>query len=282
MLILPAVMAGCRGSIPEQVFTKTAPTTQPAFRDSTDDVWRPRAAEVSGAFVIDQTATLQVDQDSTTRTDTVASHTEFTMTRSRDGRIAGTITAFRARAAGSPTGTPASTAPPAPFDASISADGIIHVPVPPGESPGAPCSGVTSAGVLASRDLWFRLPDSLHPGSTWSDSSSTQTCRDGVPLRLSVRRRYVVERTERRDSVLVFIIRRTQQLHLEGAGAQWGERVRVTGSGSGTMTLAVAARTEALLTASGTSTLDLTFTGSRRTQRVHQRLATEARGAEIK
>jgi hypothetical protein len=219
------------------------------------------------AYTLDQVASVRIEQDSTfLRVDSIGSHTELSIAVAADGRFAGTVTAFTTRSEGRVV-TPEIALLPLTFGGTVSSAGLVQVTLPPSSSA---CPSNSSAIVFSSRDLWLRPPDLLRPGTIWSDSSTSITCRDGVPLRMVVRRVYRVEGAASYGGAPTVTVTRTQRLEITGLGSQWGETVRVSGTGTGEMTLSLSARTGVIIHAVGHSTLDLTFTGSRRTQRVQQ------------
>jgi hypothetical protein len=130
------------------------------------------------------------------------------------------------------------------------------------------------------RDLWFRAPDTLRVGTSWRDSTSYVTCRDGIPLQLSVRRDFRVRAVAERDGRAVLTIQRDTRSTLAGDGVQFGERVQFSGSGSGTLQFELEPTTGEFLGGSGTSALEFTMQSRLRTQRVQQAaVITLARGS---
>ena len=114
------------------------------------------------------------------------------------------------------------------------------------------------------------MPGSLRVGTIWGDSGSYVTCRDGVRMRASVRRTFrVAAATERNGRASLAIVRLSRTL-LEGEGAQAGEPVSITGSGSGELSYLLDAGVGEIVSALGTSTLELTLRSKLRTQLVRQ------------
>jgi hypothetical protein len=84
------------------------------------------------------------------------------------------------------------------------------------------------------------------------------------------RRSFRVTGVSERAGRFVLTLMRTSRIALEGEGDQSGERVRITGSGVGEHTYTLDPSVGELLSARGTSTLDLTLQSRLRTQRVRQ------------
>ena len=168
--------------------------------------------------------------------------------------------------------TVAASATPSGFGAAL--QWILTTP-----AEGAACSSVAWSVAQGLRDLWFRAPDTLRVGASWRDSTSYVTCRDGIPLQLSVRRDFRVRAVAERDGRAVLIIQRESHTTLLGDGVQFGEPVKFTGAGSGTLQFELAPATGEFLGGSGTSTLEFTMQSRLRTQRVQQAaVITLARG----
>ena len=260
--------------MPEQVLTKPVPAIIAATSAPDRGPWEPHPNGVASSYAIVQTATVRMQQDSSVRVDSVASHTDVFLAVSPAGRFAGTVTAFSTRGEGQVFATPPGVTVPVTFSGSITTAGTAQLTLP---EPGTACVSAAATVVLSSRDLWLRLPDTVRLGATWHDSSAMVVCRDGIPLRLNARRSYHVERADTTGGSVAIVVARSQQLVLEGSGKQWGEDVRVYGTGAGDMMLRVSARTGTVLDANGRSTLELTFTSTRTVQRVRQQGETSIR-----
>lgn len=274
-LLAIAAQAGCRTTVPEQVLTKPVPAITAAASRPDRGPWEPHPNGVASSYAIVQAATVRMEEDSSVRVDSVASRTDVFLAVSPAGQFAGTVTAFRTRGSGQLFATPPGVTLPVTFSGSITAAGTAQLTLP---EPSPSCVSAATTVVLSSRDLWLRLPDTVRLGATWHDASATVICRDGIPLRMSARRSYHVERADTTGGdVAVVVVARSQQLVLDGSGTQWGEHVRVYGTGTGDMMLRVSARTGTVLDANGQSMLELTFTSTRTVQRVRQQGETSIR-----
>ncbi len=278
LLWVVVAAAGCRGTVPEQVFTKPAPPEVPAAPSEPSGAWVPSPATSPSPYLIDHTAIVRVSADATTsREDSISSHLAARFVTEAGGRFRGHIAAFEVRGPGQPMGTPAGVVFPITFSGSITASGVVRS-MEPDTLP--ECRSAVNAATLASRDLWMRLPDTLRIGTKWTDSTTATSCRDGVLLALTVSRAYRVTAAEGRGQDAVLLVSRTQRLRATGTGTQWGEAVRVEGAGDGEMALRLSASTGAVLDAVGRSTLTLSFVSARRRQRVDQATVTRIAAAK--
>lgn len=274
MLLAVAAQTGCRGVVPEQVLTKPGPVPLAAAPSLGAGPWEQRPNGIGSSYAIVQTATIRIAQDSSVRIDSIASQSAVFLAVSPGGRFAGTITAFSTKGAGQAFAPPPGVLLPVSFGGTITKTGVVELTLPAAESA---CASAASAVALSARDLWLRAPDTVRLGATWSDSSTTVTCRDGIPLRMSVRRHYHVERADASGGEMAIVVTRNQRVVIGGVGKQWGEDVRVTGTGAGDMVLRLSTKTGTLLGADGSATLELTFTGTRTEQRVQQRVEARIR-----
>ncbi len=185
------------------------------------------------------------------------------------GRVNGTITAFRVQSGGSATaGAPAGLTLPFAFVGDYSARGQQLVVTTP-RSP-TPCASAQLSVTQAVRDLWFRAPDTLRVGTTWTDSTSYTLCRDGLPLQASVRRTFRVTGVSDRDGRTIITTLRTSRTSLSGGGRQAGDAISVDGAGNGELTYELDASAGAILSARGTTTFEFVLRSKLRAQRVRQ------------
>lgn len=262
------LVAACRSAAP--VPAALPPPVQPilvAAPAPIVDTWRYRPTVERRAFVLSQRAVVTIKQDTTTRVDTVTSRAEVNF-GTANARIAGSITAFLAGGAGRELAPVAGVRFPVVLAASIPASGAqLAFSAPLAASP---CEAPATTVAHSVRDLWFRSPDTLRVGTTWSDSARYAICRDGIPLQLHVIRDFRVTRSVERDGQIVLTVVRASRTALTGEGDQFGERVSVMASGTGALTYEIAPLSGELLGAQGTSALDLTFRSALRTQQARQ------------
>ncbi len=273
VLAVVAGVSACRPPVPEQVLRSPAPTPAKPPLGAHAEWWTPRANDDSITFVIDATSVLHVFQDTVARTDSISAHTEVLWRGVTAGRFSGRVAVFATRM-GNTTALFSSGALPVTFsgDARTPASVRLASPAPSCMAP-APAATVAAA-IYSTRDLWFRLPDTLRIGTVWQDTATMVQCRDGIPLRLNSVRSYRVTQTESVAAAVVLVITRDQHLTLTGRGDQWGEEVAADGAGNSQMTFRVSAATGAVITAEGTGVLELRFGGTRRMQRVRQMTVT--------
>jgi hypothetical protein len=265
-----ALFAACSGgTVPSQVFTKPAPVSvaPPAARTSAGP-WAYRPSTQRQAFTVDQTAVIAIRPDTAARTDSISTHVEVAFTRAPSGGTNGNVTAYTVQGAARAAVSPAGLTLPFPFRAEYSASGQQLDFTAPRDA--TPCSSIALAAAQSLRDLWFKAPDSLRVGSAWSDSSSYVVCRDAIPLRATARRSFRVSGSSEHDGHAVLTISRTSRTTLDGTGTQFGETVGVSGAGGGSLDYELDMTSGEILSAKGTSTLDLTLRSRVRTQVVRQ------------
>jgi len=217
--------------------------------------------------VLNQRAVVTIKQDTLLRTDTVSSRADVTFATA-NARVAGAITAFVVGGSGRVPAPVPGVRFPIAIAAPVPAHGEQLAFTSPGSA--APCESAATTVAHSVRDLWFRAPDTLQGGSTWSDSTRYAICRDGIPLQLRVIRDFRVTRSRERDGRIELTVLRLTRTTVTGEGDQFGERVSVVASGTGEMTYEIAPIAGELLGAQGTSTLDLTFRSALRLQQVRQ------------
>jgi hypothetical protein len=264
-----ALIAACRGgAVPNQVFTKPAPVSvaPPAVR--VIGPWGYHPSTQRQGFTIDQTAIVAIRLDTTVRADTISTHAEIAFTRASGGATSGNVSAFAVQSSGRGAATPAGITLPFPFRAEYSASARQFDFTAPRAA--MPCSSVALAALQSMRDLWFQAPDTLRVGTTWTDSSSYVVCPDAIPLRATARRSFRVSGSSERDGRVVLTISRISRSTLDGTGAQFSETVGVNGAGSGSLDYEFDTSNGEVVSAKGTSTLDLTLKSRVRTQVVRQ------------
>jgi len=285
LVVVAAVTAACRPPVPRQVLVPEAPRTAPVVVSVsiTAGPWSWVPVRERRAYLVTQRALITTRQDTLTKIDTVTSElgAAFTQFVSAN-RISGSLTSFRVTTGSRPPATPAGITLPITVAASATPTGLgatlQWTLTTPAE--GAACSSVAWTVAQGLRDLWFRAPDTLRVGTSWRDSTSYVTCRDGIPLQLSVRRDFRVRAVAERDGRAVLTIQRDTRSTLAGDGVQFGERVQFSGSGSGTLQFELEPTTGEFLGGSGTSALEFTMQSRLRTQGVQQAaVITLARGS---
>jgi hypothetical protein len=264
---LVLAVGGCGGRVvPRQVLTK--PVMASVATVSEDSSWQYRPASRRLAYAVDQRAQLVIREDAAASVDSVSSHAEVAFSVSAlTNQVTGVVTAFSARHSGEVGAVPQGLSLPLPFTATFGDGGreLIFV------APSAPSCLSPSVPVLHTlRDLWFKTPDTLRVGTTWADSASYSSCRDGVPLRSVVTRTFRVTSGGRLGGRLQLIVRRVLQTTINGDGTLAGEPVSVRGTGTGELEYTLDPVGGEVVSARGSSSLELTFHGKLRTQTVRQ------------
>ena len=269
--MLCVLLAACQSApVPSQVLTKPAPVSTPApVARGAGGPWASRPSTTLQRFTLDQHAVITIGLDTAARTDSLSSHVELSFTGAPAARsVNGSVSAFLVGGAGHAAASPPGVVTPFPFRAAYTARGVQLAFTAPSDI--TPCSSAPRAAVEALRDLWFDAPDTLRIGSTWSDSSSYVTCRDGIPLRSTVHRMFHVSGSTVRDDRVVLSIARLSRTVIDASGSQFGDSVSVSGSGNGQLTYDFDPAAGEVLSASGNATLNFSLRSSQRTQIVRQ------------
>jgi hypothetical protein len=263
--------AACRGGATASTRlpgTLRAPKLAP---DSLAGPWMIRGRERMRAQRVDITAVLESRIDSTRRADTLSTRAWYEWTENpmaASGRVAGLVRAFAVR-----RGTDSlwrvldAPALPVSFVAEVPWAGgapELQLPSPEGCTPEA-------AVVSGWRETWVFPPRELSVGTAWRDSSDSPLCRDGIVLRSTAVREFVVEGSLVRDGTLRVVVLRRSHAVIRGSGVQFGDTVRFVGAASGLARLELLLEGAVIAAGAGTSELRLTMQGSRRTQELVQR-----------
>ena len=241
-----------------------------------------------GVAIVESRATIDVTEDSAAATDTVVTTArvrwELGPAAGGDRELQAVVDSFAVTAGAR---VPPGAAVPLPVRVTgratggeVRLDPPMASPPFPSVTPATPSSAPTppsdcagpAASVLGSvRELFPRLPGSLARGARWADTVTTVTCPGGVRLVSTTIHRYqVAGQTESAGRRLVRI-ERASDLAVRGEGEQARERVTADGRGTARATLHVDPAAGRLVDLTGDSTLELTFTGAGRVQRVVQR-----------
>src|SRR3970282_2353526 len=99
--VLSASLLGCRGSVPEQVMSGATTSPPEPARVNTRGPWVHRQLAVRRSYVVEQRALLRVDQDTSSRVDTVTARAGVSfLILAQAGRVVGSVTAFRVQQIG--------------------------------------------------------------------------------------------------------------------------------------------------------------------------------------
>jgi hypothetical protein len=255
-------------NVPQQVLTKPVPATasMPAPSGGPSWLYRPTSQRVS--YAVDQRAQLTIREDAVVSLDSVSSHAEVSFSvAAQASRVAGAVTAFSVQHSGRVATVPQGLSLPFPFVATYAQDARQLVFIAPSASP---CLTPTVTVLNSLRDLWFQMPDSVRVGTTWDDSASYASCRDGVPLRSDVRRTFRVSSVSEPGGHVLLLLRRGSRTTISGHGTLTGEPVNVEGLGTGEIEYTIDPLLGELLSAHGSFSLELTLHGKARAQTVRQ------------
>lgn len=267
------VVAGCVPAIIRRPAppVPTGPTSHRAL--NTAGPW-PLAVAASQKVTIDTRAVVTIASDTVTRVDTLQATlgASFVWASAARRRVDGLLTDYRVRVGEASPTTPAGLQMNKPFSAvrTSSSAGLLFTL--PAES--SACTDPTLSALQGMYDAWIPLPDTLVIGREWSDTVQTLSCRDRIPLRGVLVRRFRVQRAEVEAGTRVVVtIDRTSRGRISGAGDQFGEPVSLDGESSGTLRYVVDPTLGRPVRASGTSSLKLSLKSRRRNQAVRQESA---------
>lgn len=267
------VMAGC---VPAIIRRPAPPApTVPAPRSvfNTAGPWALAAAP-SQKVTIDTRAVVTIASDTITRVDTVQATlgASFVWASTARRRVDGLLADYRVSVGGAPPTAPAGLQVNKPFSAARTDAHVGLSFTLPAES--AACTDPALSALQGLHEAWISLPDTLAIGREWADTVHTLSCRDRIPLRGVVVRRFRVQRAEVESGVrVVVMIDRTSRGRISGAGVQFGEPVSLEGESSGTLRYVVDPALGRPVRASGTSLLTLSLKSKLRNQAVRQESA---------
>lgn len=272
LVILTALVAAsaCAPRANGRVPARPTATMPVAVADSLRGPWRLRNVERPRAAIVEMRAELRSSIDTISRMDTVASRTRLEWSAvpgSQPQRVVGMVREFAVQAAGDSTWV---SVPGLEFPITFAA--LVDGPgeQPRFESPNPAGCDAHAAAVQALRDAWIAPPQVLAIGTAWEDSTSYTICRDGVLLRASGGRGYVVDGAELRDDRLVLRVLRVSAVQVGGRGVQFGDSVTVTGRSASQGMLFVSLDGGAIVHGRIRSELQLQLQGRRRTQQLVQ------------
>jgi hypothetical protein len=257
----------------------STPTARPPVRATPVAVAPVAGANLSGPWGVPYVTSVQrvsigtqavivISGDPATRTDTLGSTLEATYARSPGDhrRVDGSLLAYQlAPGSGAPMSVPGLSVP-----VRFSVDARQGTPEFRLPLESTACSEPALSVLQALHDAWMPLPDTIRPGMEWSDTVHTLSCRDRLPLRGTVVRRFKVAKGESDNGRVMVVIDRRIRSTLSGEGEQFGEHVTVEGAGDGTMQYVLDAAAGRLVRGDGTSRLELSFKSKRRNQKVRQ------------
>lgn len=252
---------------------------KPAVRDSAEvspvDGWLPHQVATAGQYVIQDSSTVSLVNDSA-QSSSINSRTVFTLTTQRVGNS----TVLQARVDSLSTTSSTSTAGPTPdnsqlpmFRAAMSSTNEVQEIDGPASTL---CTGGQDPVVSRIFDLTVTYPQRrIKNGDKWADTIHITTCRGRTPLRQERTRQYEMLGRVSSPASLTVKIQRTTSTRLIGAGVSGQNRLNIDGSGTGSATLYVDETSGALLSAKSSSTSTLNVVSARGSYSFIQSLFTD-------
>lgn len=269
VFLLCLLVAACRGPVASPRPVTDAPRAM-TLPDSLSGPWRFTSPGSPRAQVLRTTAELVSTIDTLVRRDSLESRTEVFWAANLAGeplRVTGNVRGFAVRVSGDSAWREMVTAA-APL--SFVAEQAPGTALPELLTPQPAACDLDAAAVQGWRETWVAPPREVRRGSTWSDSSETSWCRDGIVLRAVMLRTFLVDRAVVRDGRLRVVVQRRSAIALRGAGLQFGDSVAIEGAGEGEATLELLPGNASIALGEGRSELRLTLRGRRRTQTLVQ------------
>jgi len=267
------VVAGCVPLIIRRPAPPVPATPATSSPFNTAGPWALAVAP-SQKVTIDTRAVVTIASDTITRIDTVqaALGASFVWALPEKRRVNGLLADYRVGVGGAVPTAPAGLQVNKPFSATRTGAGARLSFTLPAES--TACTDPTLSALQGMHDAWIPLPDTLVIGREWTDTLQTLSCRDRIPLRGVVVRRFRVQRAEVEGGTRVVVaIDRTSRGRISGAGDQFGEPVSLAGESSGTLRYIIDPALGRPVRASGTSSLKLSLKSKLRNQAVRQESA---------
>jgi len=230
-------------------------------------------------YTIHTDATIALTSDTATQQAPVGTTAlyEMTVTPSSDSTlsIAGMVDSFtvsRGMAIPLPAADSMTQTTAAPFSATVTMTGNVLAFQ---SSARTECDSALSPVVAAARELLVQVPLSFTDSTEWQDSTSTTTCRDGIPVTTSAVHHYRVVGATTFDSTAAVELSRTSTLTIAGSGTpryRTNGTFQITGTGSATASLYLDSHSGALLGGSATGNADVTVTTARGQLPFHQQV----------
>jgi hypothetical protein len=267
------VVAGCVPSIIRRPAPPVPVTPAAPSPFNTVGPWSLVVAP-SQKVTIDTRAVVTIASDTVTRVDTIHATlgASFVWTLPERRRVNGLLADYRVSIGGAAPMAPAGLQVNKPFSATRTPGGAGLSFTLPAES--SACTDPTLSALQGLHDAWLPLPDTLVIGREWTDTVQTLSCRDRIPLRGVVVRRFRVQRAEVEGGTRVVVaIDRTSRGKISGTGDQFGEPVSLDGESNGTLRYIIDPALGRPVRASGTSSLKLSLKSRLRNQAVRQESA---------
>ena len=267
-LTMAAASSACVRRVPETVLAGMPAAAAPIAARPTH--WTPRPAGIAADYTIEIDGALTLEDAAGPPRDSASLRIVVSVRRAVGTGFSGVLRSATVRSPGTNTPAPLPKLPlPAPYTA-FASRGISPAPASR-LAPVNACDGNLDVALTVVRELLFVMPDTVSVGTTWADSSSYRTCRDGIPLDVVAQRRFTVERAAP-DSAghFTLVVLRRSSASYRGWSARGDDTTWVTGRASGELRYRVDATSGAPASASGTASLDVEVRSGTTRQRATQ------------
>jgi hypothetical protein len=260
----------CVSSVPRQPMPAAPPPpASVVVTPAPPTVWPITPSVLTREFSVDQRAALTTTTDSGTFSDSTSVVVELSFRRTADGGAAGLIRSVAVGAPGVPALPVPGIAASLAFTVPPTSRGGLAAPTVRGPRTD-PCRSPADIPLAVVRDLAVRVPDTLRLATSWSDSGSFDTCRDGAIMTVTLRRTFRVRQFVPDTAGGVLVVDRSSRTTVRGAAIRGDDTTHIEGAGTGTMAIRLDARSGSLVNAEGTSDLELVIRGRTKTERARQ------------
>jgi hypothetical protein len=267
-LLLVTAPVACVRRVPETVLAGAPAAPAPVVARPAR--WAPKPTGTAADYVVEVDGALTIDDAAGPSRDSTALRLTASVRRAAGTGFSGVVRAVTVRSPG--MNTPVAL-PRIPLPAPYSANASIGVsPAPTSRLATAnSCDGNLGVALTVLRELLFVAPDTVSLGSSWTDSSTYRTCRDGIPLDVASQRRFTVERAvpDSAGRVALVIVRRSTASY-RGWGARGDDTTWVAGRASSELRYRVDAATGEPWSAEGAGSLELEVRSGTTRQRATQ------------
>jgi len=258
------------------------PVPQPASASSMPTSWAFRYSAGTYRYTVQSSATIELATDTATHKVPVTTTTSYTLTvtPSANGQlavsgIADSLVVARGAEIPAPQEDSSQGHSPVPFSATITATGDV---LGFQGAQALSCDSAMDLRAAEARELFIGVPQSLSDSSQWDDSTSTTSCRGGVPVTTRALHHYQVAGQFSFDGTPAIQLRRTSTISIAGSGTpehRTNGTFALNGTGTSSATLYLDPQSGVFLGGSSTSRADIIITTARGQLPFHQEVQEE-------
>ena len=280
-VLLSAVAVACT-SATTKPRTVPHPSPSPDSASAGPTSWAFRYSPGTYRYRVQSSATIELATDTATHKVPVTTTTSYTLTMlpTAGGQlavsgIADSLVVARGAEIPAPQEDSSQGHSPVSFTATITATGDVlgfqGVQAPA-------CDSAMDLRATQARELFISVPQSLSDSSQWEDSTSTTSCRGGVPVTSKALHHYQVVGQSSFDGSPAIQLRRISTIRIAGSGTpqhRTNGTFALNGSGTSSAILYLDPQSGVFLGGSSTSQADITITTARGQLPFHQEVQEE-------